>query len=182
LALQGESGRHWYNYATEQVKGAAFILDIDSDRLSDLLALFSPRVSVKRNIRVTLAYLATGKHGKGTMKGTKAAVTHYELTGDIRGPKTSAFAKALQGDLSAVVLDTWMADAFGIDQSRFSVKAVHRECCKRIRAVAGELGWKPAEVQAAIWVAVVRQSGRAVVPYALVEKNLFGTILVESAS
>lgn len=181
LALEGADGRHWYKDAAVHVRGAAFILDCDAQRLADILALLSPRVSVKRNIRFALRYVKDGKFAGDVMRTIRASVNHYELTGEIRGPKTGPFARAIMGDLNAIVLDVWMAVAFGIDQKRFSVKRVHAECSKRIRAVAKNLGWKNAEVQAAIWYAAVRRADRHPSPYVLVEKNLFGTHLVESA-
>jgi hypothetical protein len=79
---------------------------------------------------------------------------HYEKTGEIRGPKTSAFAKALRGDTSAIVLDVWMSRALGFPQRRFEIPGIHREACRRIRVVADVLGWNPCEVQAAIWTSV----------------------------
>lgn len=156
LALQGEHGRHWYRHAASEVGAAARKLGISPVRFSDLLAIMSPRVSVRKNIGLTLAYLAGDRSEKpaGCLAAVWAAVRHYERTGEIRGPKTSAFAKAIRGDYRAVVLDVWMARAFGVEQSEFSRPAVHREAAKRIRNVAKRLGWAPAEVQAAIWTAV----------------------------
>lgn len=156
LALQGVTGRHWYAYAAAEVRESAARLDVPVEEFSDVLAITSPRVSVGSNVRITLHYFRSDKTlPSGVISGTRAAMRHYQTTGEIRGPKTSAFAKACRGDLSAVVLDVWMARAFGVDQAKLSDSPrVHREACRRIRAVARRLGWEPAEVQAAIWTAV----------------------------
>jgi len=151
MALSGSHGRYWYTYATSEIRKAAELLDVTVKRFSDVLAITSPRVSVRKNIGLAIRYIETGSV-IGMLSGTRAALRHYETTGEIRGPKTSAFAKACRGDLSAVVLDSWMADAFKIDHKDLSDRPrVHREACRRIRNVAHELGWPPAEVQAAIW-------------------------------
>lgn len=153
LALQGAEGRHWYRYATAEVAAAADRLGVTVERFSDVLAITSPRVSVRKNIGLAVRYLRTGDT-TGMLLGVRSALQHYETTGEIRGPKTEAFARACRGDLSAVVLDVWMARAFGVDQAKLSDSPrVHREATRRIRAVARRLDWKPAEVQAAIWTA-----------------------------
>jgi hypothetical protein len=160
LAKLGEDGKGWYKHAKLEIEGAAFILDCDPKRFADILSLLSPRVSVTRNIRFAVKYLETGEHAHDVMRLIRSSVAHYEKTGEIRGPKTGPFASALLGNTEAIVLDTWMAVAFGFDQDEFRRKPVASECCKRIRKAAKILGWAPCEVQAAVWVATVRKAGR----------------------
>lgn len=154
LAESGAHGRHWYTYAESSVRSAAATIGCDPGRLADLLALFSPRVSVRRSIRMTLAYVTTGHHLPDVICYTRSAVAHYERTGQIRGPKTSAFAMALRGDPTAIVLDTWMARAFHVRQADLERRTVRTECMRRIRLTARRLEWSPAETQAAIWTAI----------------------------
>lgn len=180
LAERGESGRRWYVHAREQVIEAAALLDVPPWYYADVLAITSPRVSVKRNIRLANHYLVTGEHHRTTMRSVRRALEHYEATGDIRGPKTSEFARALLGMGDAIVLDVWMARAFGIDQSAFTRPAVRARCEQRIRKAAAALGWSPAEVQAAVWTAAVRRAGKRPGEFTIVHRTLFGDVLEQA--
>lgn len=150
----------WYTRATAEIELVCEQKEWDFDRFVEILAITSPRVAVTRNIRVAMHYMDTGKFLSGTIYATRAAMEHYEETGEIRGLKTSAFARALKGDLDAIVLDTWMAEAFEIDQHRFQNKAVRKECEQRVRRAAHMCNLQPAELQAASWAAIVRRHGR----------------------
>lgn len=177
LAEQGEAGRFWYDEAREQVDRGSVLLNIAPRRFADLLALFSPRVAVKRSIRFAVRYAETGEYAADVMRSVRASVDHYEQTGEIRGPKTRPFADALRGDGSAIVLDVWMAVAFGVDQRAFNRVGVHAECTRRIRIAAKRLGWTPAETQAAMWYATVRNAGRSPGRLHIVRDSLFGAEL-----
>lgn len=146
----GGRGADWYQHAAYQVERGAAMLCVDVQRFADLLALFSPRVSVKRNIRLAIAYVQRGMPD-GVMVGVRRAVEHYEQTGEIRGPKTSAFAKALTGDRWVTVLDVWMARAFKLPRSAFNRKPVRERCHARLVRLAAERFSYPADMQAAIW-------------------------------
>lgn len=162
MAAKGKDWKDWYVRAGDDIASVCAQEHWDFDRFVDVLALTSPRTSVRRNIRVAIHYMQTGQWLTGVIDTTKRAMAHYLETGEIRGPKTSAFAAALKGDLSAVVLDVWMAEAFKVDQRRFDRIPVRAKCNQRIRAAAGRLCWRPAEVQAAIWATTVRDHGRRV--------------------
>lgn len=160
-AIRGSDGRHWYRYAASQIESAAVLLTVCPNRLAGLLSLFSPRVGVSKSINLTLHYVRTGQFRYDTMTSVRSAVRHYELTGEIRGTKTEPFARALRGDTSAVVLDSWMAVAFGLDakKQRFEYGYIRTVAEKRVRRAAKILGWEPAETQAAIWYTAVRENG-----------------------
>lgn len=159
LALQGEGGRFWYGTAERAVRTEAERLGVTPERFAAVLAVTSPRVKVRRNWTLTVQYLATGSV-EGIMKSSRAALAHYEATGEIRGPKTGPFARAILGDRLAVVLDVWMARAFGVEHRRFGSRLVREEATRRIQAAAGILGWTPAQVQAAVWTATVIRDGK----------------------
>ena len=177
LALLGESGRYWYVHAYAQIESASTLLRCEPDRLADLLSIFSPRVSVLRSIRHTLFYIQAGKYRTDVRRGIRTGVEHYNLTGEIRGPKTHPFAQALKGDTGAIVLDVWICRALGIDQLAVSKRDTRRIAKARIRAVARRLGWQPSEAQAAIWAGTLIQAGRNVPRLHLVDATLWGSTL-----
>jgi hypothetical protein len=163
FALAGADYRHWYRWARADIRKACAAMGVDPDEFTDILAVTSPRVSVTRNVRYALM-LVENPHVKphDMMRTVYAAYTYWLETGEIRGPKTNPFSRALKGDLSAIPLDVWMSRALNVPHVQVSRVACRREACKRIRAVARRLGWKPAEVQAAIWATAMRQAGRNV--------------------
>lgn len=126
--------------------------------IADLLAVFSPRVTVYRSAKWTLHWVATGTFMPDVTRGTRSAVAHYEATGEIRGPKTSAFARNLRGDYEPVVLDTWMAKLMGVDQRHFARRPVYRQASSRVRSAARKCGVPPAEMQAALWSAAYQSA------------------------
>ena len=160
LAEEAMEWSSWYSVAQRDITDVCAHTGWDFDRFVDVLAITSPRVSVRRNIRVAMHYMQTGEYLSGTIRSTLAAMLHYEETGEIRGPKTSAFSRALKGDLDAIVLDVWMSKAFEIDQRTFDRKDVRLECERRVCRAAARHVIRPAELQAASWAAIVRRHGR----------------------
>ncbi len=171
LALEGAEYREWYGEARKEI-GRAAIAMIDGnmelhkrvDQLAALLALFSPRTSVTRSCKFAVHYMRTAEFLPACLGDIRRSVKHWDLTGEIRGPKTEPFYRALMGDSSACVLDVWMGQALGIDPKRFhDSKTVYAVCSERIKETAEYRGWTVAETQAAIWSATVLQN-RAAVP------------------
>jgi len=162
LARLGAYHRTWYNDARQNIMTLCYRKNWGVIRYIEVMALTSPRVSVKRNVSLATQYMTTGSLGPDTLRGTRAALAHYEATGEIRGPKTAAFARALAGDHSAVVLDVWMARALDVDQRKFETKRVRHSAERRVRYAAHLLGWTPAETQAAIWSGALQRAGRIV--------------------
>lgn len=161
LARAGHEYRHWYTDARKSIDYVCGAKGWNRDTLIDLLAICSPRVSVRRSIRFAMMVIQD-EYPADMTRSTLAAIDHWQQTGEIRGPKTSAFARALRGDEDAVVLDVWMAVAFGVDQRQFSRPAVRYRCEKRINKAAQLIGTTPSQCQAAVWAAVVKENGRAV--------------------
>lgn len=160
LANEAMDWCRWYDHAKADIKIVCQKKGWDFDRFVDVLAITSPRVAVVRNIRVAMHYMQTEKFLSGTIRNTRAAMKHYEATGEIRGPKTSAFARALKGDLDAIVLDSWMSKAFEIEQITFRNRTVKDECERRVCRAARACDLRPAELQAASWAVIVRRHGR----------------------
>jgi hypothetical protein len=159
LAKAGADGRNWYVDAERDIAELCQRRGWNRERFTGILAVTSPRVSVARNLRITLQFMQTGELLSNVMVTIRSGVTHYLNTGEIRGPKTGPFYAALLGDTSAVVLDVWMAKALDVEQSHFSNRQIRYACGLRVRQVARSLRWSPRDTQAAIWTGIVRQSG-----------------------
>lgn len=144
-------GQHWYRREGRALKTFAWQEGINPNRFIDLIALFSPRIQLKRDLRNTLFYVRTGGFAHDVMRNVKIAVQHYEKTAEIRGLKCGAFARALKGDNEAVVLDTHMAGILGLDQKIFGTKSGYGYGVQRIMKYARRCGLAPAETQAALW-------------------------------
>lgn len=128
----------------------------------DVLAITSPRVRVARNVELTRAYLegpGEGVYPSGLLPATRAALAHWEATGEVRGPKTEAFARALVGDPDALVLDTHVFQAYGHPPGRIPRAEVRRSIERSLRCLARRRGLTPAEGQAALWCGWLAFSG-----------------------
>lgn len=131
-------------------------------RISCLLALFSPRVSVTRSVNFTKYYMTTGMFRRDVTRSVRAAVDHWESTGEIRGPKTSSFQRALMGDTEAVVLDIHMANLFGVEQRVFSTRSGYRYYSDCVVRLGWLYGHTPRDMQALLWCGYVNSIGRTV--------------------
>ena len=182
LAERGVDAAGWYDQAAVEIADAAKRLTVELGRtitaqyLGDILAITSPRVAVRRNIRLALAYIRSGGTiPSGILPTVAIALRKYEISGIVRGAKVGPFSKALLGDSQAVVLDVWMSRALKIDQNKLSGLAVHRRASTRVATAARILNdrlgtdHQPAAVQAMIWACVVRGAGRSVPPFQITD-------------
>lgn len=156
LAIEGQDGIDWYARARVDIARVSGVFGLEPSHFAAVLSVLSPRVNVRRNAQLALRYCQRGSLD-GVTSSVRAALAHYEATGEIRGPKTRAFAANLSGDETPVVLDVWMCRALGIEQRALKRKAVYRKGADRVRRVAVALGWTPAQTQAAIWTASYRR-------------------------
>lgn len=177
-ALIGHANRRWYRvaravlerlsqYHRDQLAPHVFTYrEISYNRLCDIVAITSPRCSVKRNLwHAWREY--TGEPRAGDMiRSTRAALDHYWRTGEIRGPKTSRFARVLRGDDSVVVVDSWMARALGIRDKQARNKSTQelaedvlfcvQQKMPHLSRFLGSRLWPIAEIQAAVWAGMIR--------------------------
>jgi hypothetical protein len=157
LAIQGESGRDWYKIAHQSIKEYASKRGLTTERVASVVSLTSPRVHVKKNIKLARHYLEEGFVHSSTLPMVRAALAYYEKTGIIRGPKTAAFKEALLGDPKAVVVDVWILRALqtaaGVEPKKLTPKQ-YQEAAQKIRNLARRLRWPAAETQAAIWTGI----------------------------
>lgn len=164
LALAGIDRLDWYQQATEQIVKICAQENWDVVEFSRKLAILSPQVAIRRNVRMALEYVGNGHHMGNTVRSVKRSLEIYETTGKIGGNKVPEFARALLGDDEAIVLDTWMSKAMvrEIDPSvkHFARKATKLAAQKLVRKVAKRLGISPRECQAAIWSGKFREAGQ----------------------
>lgn len=152
-------GHLWYARAGRTVRAYARRHKVDFGTVCGVLAVTSPRVPVARNVRLTRAWLEHYSTD-GMMRGVRTSLVNYLIDGRIRGLKTGPFAAALSGDEEAIVLDTWMAKCFGVDQKVFGTKKGIAEYSAHIRELARMTGLTPAQTQAALWCGYIRSVGR----------------------
>lgn len=132
--------------------------------LCDLVAITSPRINVKRNLRFAWGEFIGQERPSDMIRSTRAALEHYYRTSEIRGQKTGRFAKVLRGADNVVVVDTWMTRALGVPDGKARNKAT-QELAERViayvrRSVCGDgsrcVPWTMAETQAAVWAGAIR--------------------------
>lgn len=84
---------------------------------------------------------------------------HWEMTGELRGPKVKRFSDVLKGG-DELVLDTWMLRGLN-SGNRWSAR-IQRHAENRVRRIAQEEGLKVHQVQAGIWAGILKHHGRRV--------------------
>ncbi|HEX5269365.1 MAG TPA: hypothetical protein VFW33_02705, partial [Gemmataceae bacterium] len=91
-----------------------------------------------------------GSHLRNVL--TAMTARREELAGlRLSGPKVESFRRNLLGDPDPSTNDAWMAYFAGIDPKAFGHDPTYAAHTAKIRKVAQQLGWKPAEVQGSIW-------------------------------
>ena len=171
-AADGIDAAQWYRHGTAQIEFVAHANGWDPDYFAGIIAATSPRCSVVRNIRLALHYCHHQDIRVIPMRGVRSAVRHFEKTGRLRGPKTSAFFANLRGHVEPVTLDVWMAYAFRIPQTAFSRVATRERAAQRVAAAGRVLGLRPCESQAAIWPGYRRSVGYSDSPFSVVAEYL----------
>lgn len=150
LARSHDYGRAWYDESGSSIVEYAKRRGFDPQRVCDVVAILSPRVTVSQNVKLARLYLETGR-APGAMKQRLHALARYEASGIFNGPKVNAFSAALAGDPNAVVIDAWMVRLFLDDPKQALTPKTYRAVADKVRGVASRLGWSPAETQASLW-------------------------------
>jgi hypothetical protein len=168
LAERGIEDMHWYSRARAEIERRCTHEGWDAGKFADLLALTSPRVQVSRNWSIAVHYMRTGEWQPGVMSVTKENVQDWQRNGEVPMHllKVYPFSRALRGDDSALVLDTWMARALHVPESGLKSSFVRIRAAQRVSQVAAQLGWTITQTQAAIWSAELEAHGRTVYYYA----------------
>lgn len=156
VAERHASARDWYGRHTELVH-SVFAFPEEFQRL---LAATSPRMTIKRNALAAIDayYNLPDEPERGLYPPRRYMATHLPNIERARrgeplsGPKVSAFAENLLGNLQPVVIDVHMARLLGMLQPHGGVRITDlRKAQRIIERTAALLGWQPAECQAALW-------------------------------
>jgi hypothetical protein len=155
-AHEGQDGEAWYEDSHHLIIEAADVLNVPRIDLFAALAVYSPRVPVRRSIGQAVNALLTS--GGGGMKQRDTAMSQYFAYGEraISGPKVTPFFRNLVDPLEAgigkgaVTVDVWISRAYGVDFNKIKV-GERRAIQDHIRSIANEVGGIPNRIQAGIW-------------------------------
>lgn len=145
------AARAWYPTACEHADRIADVLDVDREAAASIIAAYSIRTPWTDNLAHAHEY-ARGGRPPGLRVRTviaDAAVCHGFAA--LRGPKTHAFARAIAGDESAVVIDVWMGRAMRVDRV---TPALYPSMVAAVERIAVELDETPRDTQALLWTRV----------------------------
>src|SRR3990172_1120493 len=164
-------GRSWYPEARRLLTRLA---EEHSRPLAQVVAIFaitSGDTQLTSNIRFTEQVLR-GERKAGRYPTFQAPLIELALSSSqpgqhVRGPKCSAFYRAIMGDTDSLVLDRWSVRAAGIVRERKDLNVtIRRELDASYREAAKLCGETVRAFQAIAWIAVRESTpnGRAVIP------------------
>ena len=150
---QVEQASVWYFDAESVAREVAANMSLDLDRAACIVSAFSPRERWSVNVRKALAY-SVGLPVAGLTNNVSMADASLVHGFDaLKGLKTNAFARAIAGDIDAVVIDVWMCRAanFVTDSPN---KTQYNFLADAVRDAAQLFGISPRTAQALIWIMV----------------------------
>ena len=146
--------KDWY---TKSLKAIQNKYGVHTDTFIDMLAVISPRTTVKRNLLLadkTLKYSILNKEidfsygiANKQIRNNVDKVLNKKPYG---GQKVNKFAAALKGNLNKVVIDSWMLKAFNVNRQSPTKNDIEH-ITRIIDKLSKELDLLPAEVQACLW-------------------------------
>lgn len=149
---QIEAASVWYFEAQEVAEDVAELLSTSLEVGASIVASFSPRERWSSNVAKSYAF-ANGKPVTGLSNNLAMAMSSVTLGFDaLKGLKTNAFARAIAGDKDAVVIDTWMIKAAGMESSKGVSKKEYKELSLAVTQVANRIKLTPRTTQALIWI------------------------------
>jgi lysozyme len=165
FAKEGEKGRMWYENSSKAIMKVAGGDPKEAEILAQIIAVTSQSTGVKTNTGFALKAYSQWKAGMPIDTGRFPKAQSEKITNILNGVpwegrKTNSFYRNLMvyidpkvaGELPTTQ-DMWMARAFNLDSD--APTAAQYENMERVtKNIADQLGWKPHQVQAAVWVAV----------------------------
>jgi hypothetical protein len=150
---QVEEATLWYADAEKIALQVADNLNTTLEVGASVVSAFSPRERWSANVAKAIAF-SLGQDVKGLSNNIKMA--RESLTKGfeaLNGQKTNAFARAIAGDESAVVIDVWMMKAAKA-KTNSPTKIQYFLMTQDIEKLAFRYGLSPRTTQALIWIAV----------------------------
>lgn len=164
LAKEGEAGRLWYENSSKAILELAGGDKAEAEKIVGLIAIYSPNATVPANTSMALRAYFQWKAGVPIDAGFSAAdrkatdlLAHNKVWSGI---KTNSFYQNLMVEIDpsklddgVATMDMWMALAFDYGAKSLDQGPKYKFAERETRRLATELGWKPHQVQAAIWTA-----------------------------
>jgi len=163
-----ENGRNWYHIAANEIDKMAAISGVSREVIAAVIAALSPRTEWEHNISAAKELIL--KRNKSYYKGFKLnmrkalSILKSKKFDTLRGFKVNCFYRNLLGDLDEITIDSHMImawyhphnkieDAKDIVRWHFAKPERQEKFRQEIRRLAEKYGYKPAEMQAIIWLA-----------------------------
>ena len=150
------AGLSWYESAAATCNDLAARYNLEPVQVTGIVAALSPQCQWQRNLALAEAVCEHGTTGGQTLPNVRKAEAIYDGAAPLDvlgGPKVRAFYRALTGDHSAAVVDTWMLQAVGWHRSGASA-AQYARIAGALEDAAATVGVDVARLQAIVWVQV----------------------------
>lgn len=158
--------RTWYQRYSNQLNTLFGVSGAKT--FEKILGATSQATGVAGNVTLALrAYtqMITGQPFEGFLEGVKNNLERIRNEEMVQGQKIGEFARAATGDESGVAIDRHVARIiFGRENLQGGSTPSARQVKRGkiiVNQVAKKLGWKPREVQAALWAAQIELDARA---------------------
>jgi len=164
------SSSDWKDFYSRHQALLEEVFGSDADLFQKLLSATSQAASVATNVALALkayAQLKRGEEFDGRLRGEQSPgylpaviqnLNRIKAEDEVQGQKIRAYTAANEGAEESVVVDRHIARMlFGAISP---TKAQFAKASGILTEVARMLGWSPREVQAALWAASIRKSGK----------------------
>ena len=165
-AMSERTWRTWYQRYSKQLNTVFGVAGAKT--FEKVLGATSQATGVAGNVTLALrayAQMITGQPFEGFLEGVVKNLERIKRDEMVQGQKIGEFAKATTGDSSGVAIDRHVARIIygrkNLQQGSTPSITQVRKGKKLIGEVAKKLGWKPREVQAALWAAQIELDARA---------------------
>ena len=150
---QRTNGATWYRDAGRCAETLAERYGRDVSTVAAIMAVLSQRVTWKYTLQCTVLALQGGtvQHLGHVRDKVSRLLAGEDPETVVSGPKIRAFYRAIRGDTSAVVLDSWMLGL--TDRPRPTIRQYER-LAEILHYEAWQAGVQPAIFQAIVWCTI----------------------------
>jgi len=159
---------NWYQNSRKLIELLSDKYKIDKDIIAGIIAITSPRNTVKHNLKLTLTVLEnlTLSQGKDrlsfidnlpTLTTIKKNLKRFLIKGYFNGIKINAFYNNLINDTIDVTVDIWIYRYF---EKRLGIIGNWGKIVNTIIRLSEKLNMKPYELQERLWIISKRLYGK----------------------